>query len=67
VQETDNRIQMTDGEDMTLYTYDTLNRLAQAIYPTSTVTCEVRAGVTGFFWDAGAHGLEGGNVRSFTV
>jgi RHS repeat-associated protein len=33
-----NRIQMTDGEGVTGYTYDALDRLMQATYPTSTVT-----------------------------
>ena len=33
-----NRIQMTDWEGMTTYSYDALDRLMQATYPTSTVT-----------------------------
>ena len=33
-----NRIQMSDGEGVTTYSYDALDRLAQAAYPTSTVT-----------------------------
>ncbi len=33
-----NRTQMTDGEGMTTYSYDALDRLMQAAYPTSTVT-----------------------------
>jgi RHS repeat-associated protein len=33
-----NRIQMSDWEGVTTYTYDALDRLMQAIYPTSTVT-----------------------------
>jgi RHS repeat-associated protein len=33
-----NRIQMTDWEGVTSYSYDALDRLAQAAYPTSTVT-----------------------------
>ena len=28
---------------------------------------EATACSPGFFWDAGAHGLEGGNVRGFTL
>ena len=33
-----NRTQMTDWEGMTTYSYDALDRLMQATYPTSTVT-----------------------------
>ncbi len=33
-----NRIQMTDWEGVTTYSYDALDRLMQATYPTSTVT-----------------------------
>jgi RHS repeat-associated protein len=33
-----NRTQMTDWEGVTSYSYDALDRLAQAAYPTSTVT-----------------------------
>jgi RHS repeat-associated protein len=33
-----NRTQMTDGEGVTSYSYDALDRLMQATYPTSTVT-----------------------------
>ena len=33
-----NRTQMSDWEGVTTYTYDALDRLAQATYPTSTVT-----------------------------
>ena len=33
-----NRIQMSDWEGVTSYSYDALDRLAQAAYPTSTVT-----------------------------
>ena len=28
---------------------------------------EATAGALGFFWDAAAHGLEGGNVRGFSL
>jgi YD repeat-containing protein len=33
-----NRTEMTDGEGVTTYTYDALDRLMQATYPTDTVT-----------------------------
>ncbi|MCB9121795.1 MAG: RHS repeat-associated core domain-containing protein [Caldilineaceae bacterium] len=53
-----NRTQMTDGEGMTTYSYDALDRLMQATYPTSTVTYTLDSvgnrlgdGMTAFVYD----------------